>query len=99
MSKKTKKSRQAIGNIAKSHKVEEDLILIHTQIARSDDAGVIETGQKLLGYFPKRSEEYAEIVGYIGVAHTRQRHFPQAYDAFTEALSIQPDNAYLWFNR
>ncbi|MGZ3611898.1 MAG: tetratricopeptide repeat protein, partial [Ktedonobacteraceae bacterium] len=27
------------------------------------------------------------------------RHFPQAYDAFTEALSIQPDNAYLWFNR
>lgn len=99
MSKKMKKSRQSIGNIAKSQRVEEDLILIHTQIARSDYAGVIDTGQKLLGYFPKRSEEYAEILGYIGAAHAKLRHFPQAYDAFTEALSIQPDNAYFWFNR
>ena len=38
-------------------------------------------------------------MGYIGAAHSKQRNFPQAYDAFTEALSIQPDDAYLWFNR
>jgi tetratricopeptide (TPR) repeat protein len=99
MSKKTKRSRQSIGNIAKPQHVEEYLILIHTQIARSDYAGVIDTGQKLLGYLPKRSEEYAEILGYIGTSHAKMRHFPQAYDAFTEALSIQPDNAYFWFNR
>lgn len=99
MSRKTKRSKQAIGNIAKSQRVEEYLILIHMQIARSDYAGVIDTGQKLLGYLPKRSEEYAEVLGYIGAAHSKQRNFPQAYDAFTEALSIQPDDAYLWFNR
>ncbi len=99
MSRKKKKSRQAIGNITQSQRVEEYLTLIHTQIAHSDYAGVIETGQKLLGYLPKRSEEYAEILGYIGAAHSKQRNFSQAYDAFTEALSIQPDNASLWFNR
>src|SRR5438309_10258821 len=99
MSKKTKKTKQSIGNIAKSQHIEEYLILIHMQIARSDYAGVVDTGQKLLGYLPKRSEEYAEILGYIGTSHAKMRHFPQAYDAFTEALSIQPDNAYFWFNR
>ena len=99
MSKKTKRSKQSIGNIAKSQRVEEYLILIHTQIALSDYAGVIDTGQKLLGYLPKRSEEYAEILGHIGAAHSKQRNFSQAYEAYTEALSIQPDNAYLWFDR
>lgn len=99
MSRKRKKFRQSIGNITRTQRIEEALALLQGQIALSDHAGVIETGRKLLSYFPQPSEERAEILGYIGTAHIKLQHFPQAYDALTEALSIDPDDAYLWFNR
>lgn len=96
---KKKKSRHPIGNITRSQRVGQTLALISAQLDRSDYKGVIETGQKLLSYLPQGSQERAEVLECMGVAYSNLHQYHQAYDAFTEALSIHPDKGNLWFNR
>ncbi|MGZ3611901.1 MAG: tetratricopeptide repeat protein, partial [Ktedonobacteraceae bacterium] len=78
--------------------VEEALILLEGQKAFADYAGIIETGQKLLNDIPQWAAEYIEVLGDIGLAHARLQHYPQAYEAFTKALSLEPDNPYVLLN-
>jgi hypothetical protein len=67
MSKKTKKPKQSIGNIAKSQRVEEWLIHITELLAESDYAAAIEASQRVLNFLPQRSLQRAEALGYLSV--------------------------------
>lgn len=103
MSRKKKKSRQAVGNISKlgtsirARQVDRALMLLDDQIAQSDYAGALNTGQKLLGYLPPKSAEYVKTLGAIGLAHGRLHHYPEAYDAFDQALALEPDTPSLLY--
>jgi tetratricopeptide (TPR) repeat protein len=99
MPRKKKKSRHATGNITRSQQIGRTLALISARLDRSDYKGVIETGQKLLNYLPQGSQERADVLEGMGVAYNYLHQYHQAYDAFTEALSIHPNKGNLWFNR
>jgi len=64
-----------------------------------DWQGVIENCQRLLRVLPKKSSERAEALAYLGNAYAMQQEFEAAYQALSEALTITPQDAFLWFNR
>lgn len=103
MSRKKKKSRQAVGNISKlgtsirAQQVDRALMLLDDQMAQSDYAGALNTAQKLLAYLPRKSADYVKTLGAIGLAHGRLHHYPEAYDAFDQALALEPDNPSLLY--
>jgi len=41
----------------------------------------------------------ADVLDQMGTAHAMLQNFPQSYAAYTEALSLDPNNAGLWLNR
>jgi tetratricopeptide (TPR) repeat protein len=41
----------------------------------------------------------ADMLDQMGTAHAMLQNFPQSYAAYTEALSLDPNNAGLWLNR
>src|SRR5207302_7985285 len=40
-----------------------------------------------------------DALNQLGTAQAMLQNFPQSYAAYTEALSLDPNNAELWFNR
>jgi tetratricopeptide (TPR) repeat protein len=64
-----------------------------------DYAGAVEIYERLLNYLPQRSPQRVDVLANLGAAQAMQQNFPQSYEALTEALSIQPNSADLWYNR
>src|SRR5438270_11170423 len=64
-----------------------------------DYAGAVEIYERLLNYLPQRSAQRVDVPANAGAAQAMQQNFPQSYEALTEALSIQPNSADLWYNR
>jgi tetratricopeptide (TPR) repeat protein len=68
------------------------------QIRAEDYEGAIKTCKRILRYLPKKDKVRAETLGYIGNAYAMLKEFDAAYQTFDEAVNINPDDAYLWFN-
>ena len=66
---------------------------------QQDYAGAVEIYERLLNYLPQRSPQRVDVLANLGAAQAMQQNFPQSYEALTEALSIQPNSADLWYNR
>jgi tetratricopeptide (TPR) repeat protein len=75
------------------------LTLINQQVVQKDYQGAVENCERLLGFLPKHSAVRVEVLGYLGVVQGMLQNYPQSYEAFTEALEIEPENAELWYNR
>ncbi len=69
------------------------------QMLQGDFANVITTCEPLLSYFPQRSSLRVEVLALLGLAHGMQQHYQESYNLFTEALTLDPTNAELWYNR
>jgi Flp pilus assembly protein TadD len=65
---------------------------------QGDFASAITTCESLLNILPKRTTRRVEVLALLGLANGMLQHFPQSYDAFTEALTLDPTNAELWYN-
>jgi cytochrome c-type biogenesis protein CcmH/NrfG len=65
----------------------------HQQMYQGDFASAITTCEPLLGLLPKRSTQRVEVLALLGLAHGMLQYFAQSYDAFNEALSLDPTNA------
>ena len=64
-----------------------------------DFAGTISTCGPLLNSLPRHSEMRMEILQMLGLAHGMLKQYQQSYDVFSEAISIDPTIAELWYNR
>src|SRR2546421_11682338 len=69
------------------------------QMLKSDLAGCITTCEPLLNSLPKSSERRLDVLILLGLAHGMLRHYEQSYDILTEAITIDPTMADLWYNR
>lgn len=69
------------------------------QIQQGDFTGTISTCEPLLNSLPRRSAWRVEVLALLGLAHAMLQHYSECYDIFSEAVTINPTNAELWYNR
>ncbi len=71
----------------------------NAQVIRGDYVAAIDTCQRLLRSLPPKATQRAEVLDYLGTAQGMLHNFPEAYEAYTEALSLTPGDAQVWYNR
>ena len=99
MSKKSKQSKHKKKFTASLLPVDKYLGIISDNIIEGNYEEAVALCERLLNYLPQRSSQRVDVLDQLGIAHGMLQNFPQAYAAYTEALSLDPDNAELWFNR
>jgi tetratricopeptide (TPR) repeat protein len=107
MSKKSRRHKRRTDNLfspqrtdrqISSQILKQSIMLTREQMLQGDFADAINTCETLLDILPKRSPFRVEVLALLGLSHSMLQHFPESYDIFTEALTLDPDNAELWYN-
>ena len=99
MSRKSKQSKHKKKFTASLSPVDKYLDLIGHQIFQGNYAEAVTLCERLLNYLPRHAPQCADVLAQLGTAQAMLQNFPQSYAAYTEALSLDPNNAGLWFNR
>lgn len=99
MSRKSKQSKHNRKITANSSQVGKYIDLIGHQIFQGNYAEAVATCERLLNYLPQHTRQRVDVLDQLGTAQAMLQNFPQSYAAYTEALSLDPNNAELWFNR
>src|SRR5256886_10102048 len=99
MSRKSKQSKHEKKFTASLSPVDKYLDLIGHHIFQGNYAEAVATCERLLNYLPRHAPQRADVLAQLGTAQAMLQNFPQSYEAFTEALALEPKNAELWFNR
>src|SRR5438552_3109253 len=100
MSKKTKRSKHKKVAISTTYsQVGAWLGAANDLMLQEDYEGAVKIYERLLNFLPQRTQQRAEVLGYMAGAHAMLQNFPQSYEALTEALSITPNEADYWYNR
>jgi tetratricopeptide (TPR) repeat protein len=73
--------------------------LMGHQIFQRNYAEAVINCERLLNYLPRNAPMRADVLNQLGTAQAILQNFPQSYEAYTQALSLNPNNAELWFNR
>lgn len=73
--------------------------LVGQQIFHGDYAEAVSNCERLLNFLPQRVPMRADVLSQMGTALAMLQAFPRSYEAFTEALAIEPNNVELWYNR
>src|ERR1700694_6177335 len=97
ISKKSKRKKRL--STSPTSQVDRYLDLIGHQIFQGDYAGAVTNCERLLNFLSKNAPQRIQVLDQLGTAQAMLKNFPQSYVAYTEALSLDPDNAELWFNR
>jgi len=107
MSKKSRRHKRRSDNLfsprrtdtsISSQIIKQSIMLTREQMLEGDFAGAINICGPLLDILPKRSPFRVEVLALLGLSHSMLQHFPESYDIFTEALTLDPHNAELWYN-
>jgi tetratricopeptide (TPR) repeat protein len=100
MSKKSKRTKQRQRRPVQLQAQALRRLVNHAQyqMVQGDFAGVITTCEPFLGLLPRRSPMRVEVLALLGLAHGVLHHYQESYDLLTEALTIDPTNAELWYN-
>jgi len=99
MSKKSRRAKQLQRKLVQPRIFEQQIGHAQHQILQGDFAGTIDTCTPVLSHLPRRSSTRVEVLALLGLAHGMLQHYEESYDLFTEALTIDPTNAQLWYNR
>jgi len=99
MAKKSKQSKQKKSVTANLSQVDKYFDLIGHHIFQGDYAAAVTLCERLLNYLPQHAPQRVDVLEQLGTAQAMLQNFPQSYAAYTEALSLDPNNAELWFNR
>src|SRR5438876_2327285 len=99
MSRKSKPSKQKKSVTTSSSQVDRYLDLIGHQIFQGNYAEAVSNCERLLNYLPRHAPQRVDVLAQLGTAQGMLQNFPQSYTAYTEALSLDPNDAELWFNR
>ncbi len=98
MSKKSKRLKQRKESSISPQLVEQWIGQARQHMFQGDFADAINTCEPLLKLLPKRTSQRVEVLAFLGLAHAMLQQHAQSYDAFTEALTLDPNNAELWYN-
>ena len=98
MSRKSKPSKQKKKLATSSSQADKLFDLIGHQIFQGDYAEAVVNCERLLNYLPRHAPMRADVLDQMGTAHAMLQNFPQSYEAYTEALSLNPNSAELWYN-
>lgn len=96
MSKSQKKPK---GWLIGKQQIDDLLGKASSQLAAQDYEGAVRTCRRIFQYVPKKDKVRAEALRIMGMAYALQKKFEESYEALSEAIQIDPDNAYLLFNR
>jgi tetratricopeptide (TPR) repeat protein len=99
MSRKSKPSKQKKSVTSSSSQVDRYLDLIGHQIFQGNYSEAVSNCERLLNYLPRHAPQRVDVLAQLGTAQGMLQNFPQSYTAYTEALSLDPNDAELWFNR
>ena len=99
MSKKSKRSKLLQKKLTTPAQLDQKIGHAQHQILQGDFAGTINTCTPLLSKLPRRSSLRVEVLALLGLAHGMSQNFEKSYELFTEAVTIDPTNAELWYNR
>ncbi len=99
MAKKSKRSKQHQKGLAFPRLLEQQVSRAQQKMLQGDFPGTISICEPLLTSLPWRSSLRAEVLTLLGLAHGMLHHYQESYDLFTEALTIDPTNAEVWYNR
>ncbi len=73
--------------------------IMQQQMVQGNYAEAVVTGERLLSYLPQQVPQRVAILTQLGTAQAMLQNFPQSYAVLTEALTLAPKNADLWYNR
>lgn len=99
MSRKAKQSKQKKKVATSSSQVDKLFDLIGQQLLQGDYTEAVASCKLLLNYLPRHTPLRADALAQLATAHAMLQNYPQSYEALTEALALQPNNAELWYNR
>jgi tetratricopeptide (TPR) repeat protein len=99
MAKKTHALNKKKRIITSVSPVDKQLDLIGRQIVQRNYAEAVVECERLLTYLPQHVQQRAAVLAQLGTAQGMLQNFPQSYEAFTQALALEPKNAELWYNR
>lgn len=98
MSKKTKRAKKLQKALIPSGLFQQQISHARHQILQGDFTDTINTCEPLLSFLPRRSSLRVEVLALMGLSHGMLQHYEESYKLFTEALSLDPLNAELWYN-
>ncbi len=98
MSKKSKQSKHKKKVTTSSSQADTLFDLVGQQILRGYYAEAAANCERLLNYLPRHAPLRVNVLAQLGVARGMLQDFPQSYEAFTEALALNPNDADLWHN-
>src|SRR5437764_14021769 len=99
MPKKSKQFKRKKTEIPRSSRADKLYGLIEQQIVHGDYTEAIANCERLLNYLPPQAQLRADVLYQLGVAHSMLQNYPQSYEAFTQVLALEPNNAEVWYNR
>lgn len=99
MAKKAHGSKQKKRIVTNTSPVDKYIDLIGRQIVQRNYTEVVAACERLLSYLSPYAQQRAAVLAYLGTAQSMLQDFSQSYDAFTQALALEPKNADLWYNR
>jgi tetratricopeptide (TPR) repeat protein len=99
MAKKSNASKKKKHIITSISPADKQLDLIGHQIFQGNYTKAVTTCERLLKYLPQHAPQRVDALAQLGTAQGMLQNFQQSYEAFTEALALDPKNAELWYNR
>ena len=99
MAKKSKQFKRKKKVTAISSQFDKWTDLIGHQIFKGDYGEAVTNCERLLNSLPMRASQRVDVLAQLGTAQSMLQNFPQSYEAFSEALALDPNDAGLWFNR
>ena len=99
MAKKSKRAKPKTSSSSQHAVIATWMNQASAQVMRGDYVAAIDTCQRLLRSLPPKAPQRAEVLDYLGAAQGMLQHFPEAYEAYKEALSLTPGDAQVWYNR
>jgi tetratricopeptide (TPR) repeat protein len=99
MSKKSKFSKNKKSVSTQPSQADRLFGLITQQLLQQDYDEAVSNCERLLHYLPEHSPMRTETLAHLGTAHAMLQNYPESYKALTEAITLSPNDADLWYNR
>lgn len=97
--KKSKSSKKSRGWLTSHKQYMEWLDQAGMALMEEDYEGALRTCKRILRQLPRSAPERADVYNYMGNAYGMLRRFEESYEAYTQALEIAPNDAYVLYNR
>ena len=69
------------------------------QLIEKKYKSVVQSAERVLRYVPEDSKPAGEAYNYLGIAYSMLQNFDEAYEAFSKALAVFPEDSMIWYNR